>query len=275
MICVLVKEERLIKTIRTRYMPALFTRYMLTLLSPSAVGHLDLITRNPGVSKRLRVCRHTVQTSGLLTEKWDFQQTPEFRGPTACKSPLLGRCLWFFWFMSPECRVCAFPCPSLLASMGSFWGKWWLCPPRYMLNEWSAEHVCLLPRIYNAVPCTEKKHNKYWMNIYFCEEIPISCVALHSLLFKCLKAWEVILTLLPQPQGRKQIKIMKKWPQEEKGGGWEGEFPTFTWGMRPRAQGLDFTSLCVFPPANVPPSAFPFTLEVTYSRASLCKSTFQ
>lgn len=81
-------------------------------------------------------------------------------------------------------------------------------------------------------------------------------------------------TASPAP-GRKQIKIMKKLKHAEKG----YEFPMCTWGMRHGVQGLDFTSLCSFPPANVPPSAFlSLTLEVSrvfiYSRASLCKSTF-
>lgn len=48
--------------------------------------------------------------------------------------------------------------------------------------------------------------------------------------------------------------------------------------MRHGVQGLHCTSLCSFHPANVPPSAFLFTLEVSrvfiYSRISLCKSTF-
>lgn len=54
--------------------------------------------------------------------------------------------------------------------------------------------------------------------------------------------------------------------------------PVFTWGMRHRAQGSNFTSLCSFPPVIVPPSAFLFTEEVgwvfIHSRASLCKFTF-
>ena len=67
---------------------------------------------------------------------------------------------------------------------------------------------------------------------------------------------------------------MKKLKHAEK----EYAFPMLTWGMRHGAQGLDFTSLCSFPPANVPHSAFLCILEVSrvfmYFRASLCKFTF-
>ena len=67
---------------------------------------------------------------------------------------------------------------------------------------------------------------------------------------------------------------MKKLKHAEK----EYAFPMLTWGMRHGARGLDFTSLCSFPPANVPHSAFLCILEVSrvfmYFRASLCKFTF-
>lgn len=150
MICVLVEEEWLIKTITAWSRLALFTRYMPTLLSTSAGGHLDLITRNPGISKCLHVWWHGAETSVLLAEKCDFQQTTEWvPGATACKSPSPGRYLWFFgltWLVlfhvsSMSCTWIFLPTSphkdghTLREAMVIF--TWVL----HLLNEWSAYYV--------------------------------------------------------------------------------------------------------------------------------------
>ena len=77
----------------------------------------------------------------------------------------------------------------------------------------------------------------------------------------------------PSPRG----KINKNDEEIETPG--EGtQIPYVHLGNEAQSQGLDFTSFCSFPPANVPPSAFLFTLEVgwvfSHSMASACKPTF-
>lgn len=77
--------------------------------------------------------------------------------------------VWYSWpsFKSPACRACEFTYPPI---------------PK-----------CLALRR-NTI-------NIEWTSMFVSRQIQISCVALHSFLFKCLKAWEIIFTLLPQPQG--------------------------------------------------------------------------
>ena len=77
--------------------------------------------------------------------------------------------VWFSGpsFKSPACRACEFTCPPIPTKMGALCGKIFL-PDICWMNEVLTMHIPTHES--NSVPCTGKKHNKYWMNIYVCEQ---------------------------------------------------------------------------------------------------------
>lgn len=92
---------------------------------------------------------------------------------TACKSPPPGSAPWFFGLtqlaLLQRLHVMhrEFSSPPLPTRMDSLWGKWWLFPPGYYIcwmNEVFTMYISTCES--KVVPCTEKKHDKYWMNIH-------------------------------------------------------------------------------------------------------------
>lgn len=68
-----MEEEWLIKIIIISwYMLTSFTRRIHALFSTNAIGHLDIITRSPGIS----ICSPNIW---VVTEKCNFQQITEFQ----------------------------------------------------------------------------------------------------------------------------------------------------------------------------------------------------
>lgn len=177
MICVLVEEEWLIKTITAWSRLALFTRYMPTLLSTSAVGiwiqspeiqafsnaymcadmepkHLCCWLRNVIFSRPLSECQGPQPVSHLLQE--GVYDSLVWLGLSS--------------FMSPACHAREFSCLPLPTRMDTLWGNWWLFLPGYYIcwmNEMLAMYISTCES--KVVPCTEKKHDKYWMNIHIGE----------------------------------------------------------------------------------------------------------